>query len=172
MASLASLLGTALRSFSELEKSKRAIDMIVCAALTFFGVKSIYGALQKSSHAALQDAFSSVVTRPSPLLSTGAWNWSIFWKIFSLVLSAEFGDRSFMSTLALSSASSPLHILLGTVLAHTTTTLIAVNGGVLLAAVVSEQTAGIIGGLVFLAYAAIMGVHISNSAPATSHNKI
>jgi putative Ca2+/H+ antiporter (TMEM165/GDT1 family) len=128
MVSVASMLGLLFRSFPQLERSKFAIDVSVCGLLAFFGLRSIYEALYDDKI----DRGDSIVAEnviKNESLSNNGWSWSVFWKIFYLILSAELGDRSFMSTFALSSTSNPVHILLGTVCAHLATTIIAVNGG-------------------------------------------
>eukprot|EP00249_Psilotum_nudum_P007890 c20894_g1_i1 orf=526-1770(+) len=72
---------------------------------------------------------------------------------FALVFVAEWGDKSFFSTVALSAASSPLGVILGAVAGHGFATLIAVLGGSFLATYVSEKVIAYTGGTLFLVFA-------------------
>ncbi|KAL5222710.1 hypothetical protein ABZP36_027423 [Zizania latifolia] len=82
---------------------------------------------------------------------------------FVLVFIAEWGDKSFFSTIALAAASSPLGVIAGSLAGHALATLIAVLGGSLLGTFLSEKIIAYIGGSLFLAFAAVTLVEIVSS---------
>ncbi|KAL3935358.1 MAG: hypothetical protein SGARI_003009 [Bacillariaceae sp.] len=74
---------------------------------------------------------------------------------FSLTFLAEWGDRSQIATIALSAAKNPYGVTLGGCVGHTMCTGLAVLGGRMLAARISERTVSIGGGVIFL----LFGIH-------------
>jgi len=74
---------------------------------------------------------------------------------FTLTFLAEWGDRSQIATIALSAAKNPYGVTLGGCIGHTMCTGLAVLGGRMLAARISEKTVSIGGGIIFL----IFGIH-------------
>ncbi|KAI6702052.1 hypothetical protein NL676_011188 [Syzygium grande] len=81
---------------------------------------------------------------------------------FVLVFVAEWGDKSFFSTIALAAASSPLGVIGGALAGHGVATLIAVLGGSLLGTFLSEKAIAYIGGSLFLVFAALTLFEIVN----------
>ncbi|XP_068664932.1 GDT1-like protein 1, chloroplastic isoform X2 [Aristolochia californica] len=73
---------------------------------------------------------------------------------FLLVFVAEWGDKSFFSTIALAAAASPLGVIAGALAGHAAATLLAVLGGSLLGSFLSEKAIAYIGGTLFLVFAA------------------
>lgn len=74
---------------------------------------------------------------------------------FTLTFLAEWGDRSQIATIALSAAKNPFGVTLGGCIGHTLCTGLAVLGGRMLAARISEKTVSFGGGLIFL----VFGIH-------------
>jgi len=79
---------------------------------------------------------------------------AILSQAFTLTFLAEWGDRSQIATIALASAKDPYGVTLGGCLGHALCTGIAVLGGRMLAARISEKTVATIGGFAFLAFSA------------------
>ncbi|GKD57994.1 protein PAM71, chloroplastic isoform X2 [Tanacetum coccineum] len=79
---------------------------------------------------------------------------------FLLVFVAEWGDKSFFSTIALAAASSPLGVIGGVLAGHGLATLLAVLGGSLLGNFLSEKVIACVGGVLFLVFAAVTVVEI------------
>ncbi|KAG1335135.1 Protein PAM71, chloroplastic [Cocos nucifera] len=79
---------------------------------------------------------------------------------FLLVFVAEWGDKSFFSTIALAAASSPLGVIGGALAGHALATLLAVVGGSLLGTFLSEKVIAYIGGTLFLVFATVTLVEI------------
>lgn len=127
-------------------------DIAAVLAFLFFGFKTLQEALAMNPDEAsamdeeLADAQDTVkntdVSRGSQLAT-----------IFALVFAAELGDRSFLSTIALSAAQAPVAVALGAIAAHAAATGIAVFSGSVVAKYLSERVIGLIGGTLFIAFA-------------------
>ena len=73
---------------------------------------------------------------------------------FALTVAAEIGDRSQLATIALSAAQNPYIVCGGACFGHGLATGIAVIGGSFISKFTSEKTVGLIGGVLFLIFAA------------------
>ncbi|CAK9252796.1 unnamed protein product, partial [Sphagnum jensenii] len=80
-------------------------------------------------------------------------NLKIFTQALTLTFLAEWGDRSQIATIALAASKNVYGVILGGLLGHAFCTGLAVIGGRLLAARISEKTVAIIGGILFLFFA-------------------
>ncbi|CAM9126157.1 unnamed protein product [Phaeothamnion confervicola] len=78
---------------------------------------------------------------------------AIFTQGFTLTFVAEWGDRSQIATIALAAAKDVFGVVLGGVLGHALCTGMAVLGGRMLAARISEKTVHLFGGTLFLLFA-------------------
>lgn len=63
------------------------------------------------------------------------------------------GDRSQIATIALAASKNPYGVIIGGLLGHALCTGIAVLGGRMLAARISEKTVAVVGGLLFFVFA-------------------
>jgi Ca2+/H+ antiporter, TMEM165/GDT1 family len=77
----------------------------------------------------------------------------IFTQAFTLAFLAEWGDRSQIATIALASSKNLYGVILGGLVGHAFCTAVAVIGGRMLAARISERTVALVGGVLFLAFA-------------------
>jgi putative Ca2+/H+ antiporter (TMEM165/GDT1 family) len=129
-------------------------DYVAVAAFSYFGIKTLYDASKMSMdnnsgiEEELEEAEESVakLNKRDSLIA-------LFIQIFSLVFAAEIGDRSFLSTIALSAALNPYAVGVGAIAAHATATGVAVVGGDVLSKYLSEKVIGYIGGTLFLVFA-------------------
>lgn len=82
-------------------------------------------------------------------------NLRVFTQALTLTFLAEWGDRSQIATIALAASKNPLGVILGGLIGHAFCTGLAVIGGRLLAARISEKHVAIVGGISFL----LFGIH-------------
>jgi Ca2+/H+ antiporter, TMEM165/GDT1 family len=80
---------------------------------------------------------------------------AIYLEAFMLVFIGELGDRTQFATITLAAAHHPGGVALGAIAGHTLCTLIAVIGGRLIAGRISERMVTLIGGVLFLVFAAV-----------------
>jgi len=78
----------------------------------------------------------------------------IFLQAFTLTFLAEWGDRSQLTTIILGSRENPLGVSIGGTIGHALCTGLAVLGGRLVAQKISVRTVTLVGGVVFLVFAA------------------
>lgn len=83
--------------------------------------------------------------------SGSSWE-GVFIQSLSMTFLAEWGDRSQIATIALAAAKDPVGVTIGGCLGHSICTGMAVIGGRMLAARISEKSVAFYGGLVFLAF--------------------
>lgn len=139
-------------------------DVAAAIAFCFFGVKILKEAIEMEDGTSLMDeefaeAEETVKDNEKKVIFNQNRIGQIV-SIFGLVFAAEFGDRSFLSTIALSAAQNPISVAGGAICAHAVATGIAVAGGSVVAKYLSEKVIGIIGGTLFLVFAAttVLGI--------------
>lgn len=78
----------------------------------------------------------------------------IFVQSFTMTFLAEWGDRSQFATIALAASENVYAVILAGILGHGICTGLAVLGGRMIAQRISVRTVTIVGGIVFLGFAA------------------
>lgn len=81
---------------------------------------------------------------------SGLDNVKVFTQAFTLTFLAEWGDRSQIATIALAASKNPYGVIFGGLVGHALCTGMAVVGGRMLAARISERSVAVIGGVLFL----------------------
>lgn len=93
-------------------------------------------------------------SKPShEIYSTGTFEMNVFTQAFTLTFLAEWGDRSQIATIAIASTKDVYGVILGGIVGHALCTGVAVVGGRMLAARISEKTVALCGGILFLVFA-------------------
>lgn len=132
-------------------------DYIAVAAFTYFGGKTLLDALKLSpgDSSGIEEERAEAEEIVGELTNEQKRNSSLalIFQTFSLVFAAEIGDRSFLSTIALSAALNPYSVASGAIIAHGSATGIAVVGGAFMSKYLSERVIGLIGGSLFLVFA-------------------
>eukprot|EP01025_Chloroclados_australasicus_P048691 TRINITY_DN5524_c0_g1_i4.p1 TRINITY_DN5524_c0_g1~~TRINITY_DN5524_c0_g1_i4.p1 ORF type:complete len:229 (-),score=38.56 TRINITY_DN5524_c0_g1_i4:268-954(-) len=130
-------------------------DLLACVLLIIFGIQTLQGAQTADVTAAEEKEEAQEVV--AGLSGTGL---GLIISTFVLVFAAEWGDKSFLATIALSAASSPIGVTFGAITGHGVATAVAVLGGSVLSQYVNEKTASYVGGSLFLVFAAATLVDI------------
>lgn len=127
------------------------------ALFVFFGVKLLYDASRMSAQSSQEEEQEAVlfVNKAESKLPHKQTKLRVFREAFSLTFIAEWGDRTQITTIALAATYHPVGVITGSVLGHAICTGIAVIGGRLLAKRISERTITVIGGILYLLFAAL-----------------
>ncbi|KAL9230982.1 hypothetical protein vseg_006261 [Gypsophila vaccaria] len=137
-------------------------DIAAVGLLVYFGVTTLIDAASSDSQKA-EDEQKEAELAVSDFSGNGAGILaaaSTVASTFVLVFVAEWGDKSFFSTIALAAASSPLGVIGGALAGHGVATALAVAGGSLLGTFLSEKVIAYVGGILFLVFAGITLIEI------------
>ncbi len=161
------VIGYAVQRVPTVVESSEILGKYLSAAsLLYFGLVSLYTAAKSGDATAGEELIEAEeqVGRAEKdgtiQKTTGAargkseTTFQSFMEIAGLIFVAEWGDRSMLATIALGAAQSPLGVAGGAILGHTVATYIAVVGGAALANHISEKTVNVIGGILFILFAA------------------
>ncbi|CAB1120911.1 unnamed protein product [Ectocarpus sp. CCAP 1310/34] len=162
MTVLAVLLGLAFHSVPSVFTSGLPLDdIIAAAAFLYFGINTLKDAyaLPDDSNQGIEEERAEAEESVKELEGKKTV-WALILQTFSLVFAAEFGDRSFLTTIALGAAQNPFGVASGAIVAHASATGIAVTGGALLSQYISEKVIGYIGGALFVVFAVTTAIGI------------
>ncbi|GFR49444.1 hypothetical protein Agub_g11502 [Astrephomene gubernaculifera] len=155
------LLGQVLHQVDELVPESAGKlpydDLLAVALLLYFGIKTLQDAKDADESAAEEKEEAKEVVEG---LKNGDDALRLLLSTFALVFAAEWGDKSFLATIALAAASSPLGVTAGAVAGHGVATSLAVAGGGFLSQYFSEKVLQYIGGSLFLVFAGATVVDI------------
>ncbi|KAL7548952.1 hypothetical protein ACHAWF_012220 [Thalassiosira exigua] len=148
---------------SEIANGVPLDDVAAVIAFTYFGIKILAEAFETDDEgkSAMDEEFEEAeeAVEGSDTITKATAGAQIA-SIFALVFAAEFGDRSFLATIALSAAQNPVSVAAGAIAAHGVATGIAVIGGAYISKYVSEKVIGYIGGTLFLIFAITTAIGI------------
>ncbi|OAY70979.1 GDT1-like protein 1, chloroplastic, partial [Ananas comosus] len=116
-------------------------DFAAVCLLVYFGVTTLLDAASGDDQK-IKEEQEEAELAISELSGNGAGIMAVASTVIStflLVFVAEWGDKSFFSTIALAAASSPLGVIGGALAGHALATLVAVLGGSLLGTFLSEK---------------------------------
>jgi Ca2+/H+ antiporter, TMEM165/GDT1 family len=122
-----------------------------------FGCKLLYQGWQMSSHNEGEElaAAASEVETADRQLGRERTPFKIILEAFTLIFLAEWGDRTQFATIALAAANDPIGVTIGAILGHTICAAIAVVAGRSISGKISEKLVTLIGGGLFILFAAI-----------------
>ena len=129
-------------------------DYVAIASFLYFGVKSLLDAREiGDDNAGIDEEREDAEKTLEEANASLKGGWSLVLEAFTLTTVAEIGDRSQISTIALSAAANPFSVCAGAIAGHFLATGAAVIGGAYLSRFLSERGILIIGGVVFLIFA-------------------
>lgn len=100
-------------------------DYVAVAAFSYFGLKTLYDSSQMTTDNIGMDEEKEDAEKTVEEMSKDERRKSILSQVlqtFTVVFAAEIGDRSFLSTIALSAANNPFAVASGAIFAHATAT--------------------------------------------------
>ena len=131
-------------------------DILAVVLLVYFGITTLRDADQFAETAAeeKEEAEAEVLDLRDALGERRDEALALVLSTFSLVVAAEWGDKSFFATTALAAAFPPGGVVAGATAGHALATAMAVAGGSVLGRFASAKAVGYVGGSLFLLFAA------------------
>ncbi|KAL6755571.1 hypothetical protein V8C86DRAFT_3160192 [Haematococcus lacustris] len=145
-------------------------DLLAAGLLIWFGIQTLRGSepnfqhLQGAAGAEEDEQEEKEEAKEAVKSITDADTLKLILSTFTLVFAAEWGDKSFLATIALGAASSPLGVAGGAVAGHGVATALAVAGGAVLTRYFSPKVLQYMGGALFLVFAAATLVDVATGA--------
>lgn len=143
-------------------------DVAAVLLLIYFGLftlKDAYNAEEGDEDEEKESAEAAVAQFGDGAAALSGFDLGTVAATFALVFAAEWGDKSFFSTIALAAAGSPLGVVGGAVVGHGVATVLAVVGGSILSRYISPKIIGYAGGSLFLVFAAVTLLDITSKLP-------
>jgi len=128
-------------------------DYLAAALLLLFGVQSLRDASEMDGDARGEEEEEAAEVADG--LGSNGDILPFILQVFVTVFLAEWGDKSFISTIALAATNDPLGVALGATSGHAGATLLAVGVGATAAEFISEKVAATSGGILFISFAAL-----------------
>jgi len=158
MTAISALIGQIFHALpGSLNSSIPFDDLLAAGLLVFFGIQNIRAGLRGDSlgeqEEEEEEAKEEVDRLEKGKLGLSPSELTIVAEVFSLIFLAEWGDKSMISTIALSAAKNPWGVVVGGSAGHAMATILAIGGGSLMTKYISEQVANILGGVLFLVFA-------------------
>jgi putative Ca2+/H+ antiporter (TMEM165/GDT1 family) len=135
-------------------------DLAAVVLLVYFGVSTLVDAASMEGSKAEEEKQDAELAIAGVAGDSNVGLQATVAATFALVFVAEWGDKSFFSTIALAAASSPAGVVTGAIAGHGVATVLAVLGGSFLSEFISEKLIAYIGGVLFLVFAATTLVDI------------
>jgi Ca2+/H+ antiporter, TMEM165/GDT1 family len=119
-----------------------------------FGLKLLYDARQMSNTAICDEVKEAeeTIQQANTVDAKKGGRRGVVIQAFALTFMGEWGDRTQFATIALAAANDPWGVTAGAILGHAICAAIAVVGGRLLAAHLSEKVITTLGGLLFIVF--------------------
>lgn len=124
-------------------------DILAVLLLLYFGINTIKGAEDADDVAEEEKEEAKVEIKKMQFSGDQA----LILSTFALVFAAEWGDKSFFATIALSAAQDPTQVFLGGTAGHGVATGLAVLTGDLIGDYLSEKVVAYAGGALFISFA-------------------
>ena len=132
-------------------------DYVAVLSFAYFGVKSISAAIAPDDDVSMDSELKEAeeeLEKSEARATKGFQGLGVAAEAFALTVAAEIGDRSQITTIALSASQNPFIVTIGACLGHGLATGIAVLGGAFISKFVNEKQISLIAGVLFIIFAA------------------